>query len=258
MLVSRSRRCYQKIYIVFGRFLVANPQFNDKSRWLSLRDACQILDVSQNALRQWADGGHLRVYRTPGGHRRFLREDVDAFTGPSAAPAENTDRSDREEMEGSALRRIRRRLHGQSVASQAWHSSVDDESRFRMRLFGRRLLTLLGQDPSNRPRRNEAMTEAYLVGRQYGSEMAEKDVGLKDTVEAFIFFRTIVLDSAAIEAWSGMLEIADRVLVGLTESFEDRLAGAKHSDTGDSGKEPDSNLSAQPLSPAQERLLSAN
>jgi hypothetical protein len=102
------------------------------------------------------------------------------------------------------------------------------------------------------------MTEAYLVGRQYGSEMAEKDVGLKDTVEAFIFFRTIVLDSAAIEAWSGMLEIADRVLVGLTESFEDRLAGAKHSDTGDSGKEPDSNLSAQPLSPAQERLLSAN
>jgi len=55
-----------------------------------------------------------------------------------------------------------------------------------------------------------------------------------------------------------MLEIADRVLVGLTESFEDRLAGAKHSDTGDSGKEPDSNLSAQPLSPAQERLLSAN
>ena len=135
---------------------------------------------------------------------------------------------------------------------------VDEESRFRMRLFGRRLLPLLAQDPSNRPRRHEALTEAYLVGRQYGSEMAEKDVGLKDTVEAFIFFRTIVLDSAAIEAWSGMLEIADRVLVGLTESFEDRLAGAKHSDTGDSGKEPDSNLSAQPLSPAQERLLSAN
>ena len=258
MLVSGSRRCFQKIYIVFGRFIVVDLQFNDKSRWLSLRDTCQILDVSQNALRQWADGGHLRVYRTPGGHRRFLREDVEAFTRPSAAPAENTDRSDREKMEGSALRRIRRRLHAQSVASQAWHTSADDESRFRMRLFGRRLLTLLGQDPSNRSRRNEAMTEAYLVGRQYGSEMAEKDVGLKDTVEAFIFFRTMVLDSAAVESWSSMLEIADRVLVGLTESFEDRLSGAKRSDRDDSGQELDPNLHAQPLSAAQEHLLSAN
>jgi len=258
MLGSDSRKCFQKTYIVFGRFLVVIPQINDKSRWLSLRDACQILDVSQNALRQWADGGHLRVYRTPGGHRRFLREDVDAFTRPTAVPAENIIRTDREEMEGSALRKIRRRLHATSVAGQAWHSSVDDESRFRMRLFGRRLLTLLGQDPSNRPRRNEAMTEAYLVGRQYGSEMAEKDVGLKDTVEAFIFFRTMVLDSAAIESWSGMLEIADRVLVGLTESFEDRLSGARHSDTDDSSQEPSPDLSAQPLSAAQEHLLSTN
>jgi len=205
---------------------VVNLQFNDKTRWLSLRDACRLLDVSQTALRQWADGGYLRVYRTPGGHRRFLREDVDAFTGAKAEPTET---SSQEELEGSALRRIRRRLHQQTVASQPWHSSVDDEGRYRMRLFGRRLLTLLAQDPSNRPRRHEALTEAYLLGRQYGAEMAEKDVGLKDTVEAFIFFRTLVLESAAADSWSRILEVADRVLVGLTESFEERLSGANGS-----------------------------
>ena len=201
-------------------------QFSDKSHWLSLRDACRILDVSQTTLRQWADGGHLRVYRTPGGHRRFLREDVEAFTGAHATPSGH---NGQEELEGSALRLIRRRLHQQAVSSQAWHSSVDDESRFRMRLFGRRLLTLLAQDPSNRPRRNEALTEAFLLGRQYGAEMAEKEVGLKDTVEAFIFFRTMVMDSAAADLWSGILELADRVLVGLTESFEERLSDVKGS-----------------------------
>ena len=205
---------------------MVNLQFSDKTRWLSLRGACHILDVSQTTLRQWADGGYLRVYRTPGGHRRFLREDVDAFTGAHAGPTET---SSQEELEGSALRRIRRRLHQQTVASQAWHSSVDDEGRYRMRLFGRRLLTLLAQDPSNRPRRHEALSEAYLLGRQYGGEMAEKDVGLKDTVEAFIFFRTLVLESAAADAWSRILELADRVLVGLTESFEQRLSGANGS-----------------------------
>ena len=73
-------------------------QFSDKSHWLSLRDACRILDVSQTTLRQWADGGHLRVYRTPGGHRRFLREDVDAFTGAHAAPSGH---NGQEELEGS-------------------------------------------------------------------------------------------------------------------------------------------------------------
>lgn len=225
---------------------MVNLQFNDKTRWLSLRDACRLLDVSQTTLRQWADGGHLRVYRTPGGHRRFLREDVDAFTGADPAPS---DGGSQEELEGSALRRIRRRLHQQTVSSQAWHSSVDDESRFRMRLFGRRLLTLLAQDPSNRPRRHEALTEAYLLGRQYGGEMAEKDVGLKDTVEAFIFFRTMVLDSAAGESWSGILQLADRVLVGLTESFEERLSGNGGSKVDDLGGQSASETQEPSLSP---------
>ena len=54
-------------------------RITEKSQWLSLRDACRLLDVSDTTLRQWADSGYLRVYRTPGGHRRFLREDVDSF-----------------------------------------------------------------------------------------------------------------------------------------------------------------------------------
>ena len=107
---------------------------------------------------------------------------------------------------------------------------------------------MLAQDPSNRPRRNEALTEAYLLGRQYGGEMAEKSVGLKDTVEAFIFFRTMVLDSAATEAWRGILEIADRVLVGLTEAFEERLSKIKELGPNQ--------LSPEPASETQEPSLS--
>ena len=196
-------------------------EFDDKSRWLSLGDACRLLDVSQAALRQWADGGHLRVFRTPGGHRRFLRDDVVAFTngGPASSNSNGPDA-----LEGSALRRIRRRLHQQTVASQAWHRSVDSEGRFRMRLFGRRLLSLLAEEPSPRRRRQEALTEAYLLGRQYGSEMAAKTVSLKDTVEAFIFFRSMVLESAESGSWSRILELADRVLVGVTESYEERFS----------------------------------
>lgn len=198
-------------------------KIDDKNSWLSLGDACRLLDVSQSTLRQWADGGYLRVYRTPGGHRRFLRDDLAGFIDGSALSSHIDGHI---ALEGSALRRIRRGLHQEAVLRQAWYQSVDSDGRDRMRLFGRRLLSLLAQQPVHRPRRQEAISEAYLLGRQYGAEMVERGVALKDTVEAFIFFRTMVLDSAPSVSWSRILELADRVLVGLTESHEQRQTGA--------------------------------
>ena len=197
-------------------------ELNDKSRWLSLGQACRYLDVSQASLRQWADGGLLRVYRTPGGHRRFLRDDLDALTDAGSAPLD----SDRNgEMEGSALRRIRRRLQQVTVANQAWYSSVETQGRDRMRLFGRRLLSILTQQPVRRQQRQGALEESYLLGREYGSEMSDRGVTLKETVEAFIFFRNMVLDSATADHWGRILEMADRVLLGVTESYQNRAAG---------------------------------
>jgi len=49
-------------------------------------------------------------------------------------------------------------------------------------------------------------------------------VSLKDTIEAFIFFRTMVLDSADPRVWGQILELADRVLVGLVEGYQRRQA----------------------------------
>ena len=80
-----------------------------------MRDACRLLDVNEATLRQWADNGHLRVYRTPGGHRRFLSEDVMSLTNTARTDA---DRAPESEVEGSALRLIRRRLQGESVIRQ--------------------------------------------------------------------------------------------------------------------------------------------
>ena len=66
------------------------------------------------------------------------------------------------------------------------------------------------------------MEESYLLGREYGTEMADRGVTLKETVEAFIFFRNMVLDSAASGSWGRILELADRSLLGVTESYQNR------------------------------------
>ncbi len=202
---------------------MANLQLTDGTQWLSLRDACDLLQVSQVTLRHWADAGHLRVYRTPGGHRRFAREDVLALTQrqPDTHSTETPDK-----LEDAALRRIRRRLSHEEVARQSWYQSVEEEGRDRMRLFGRRLLSLLVQGlPRRRAsgRRQEVLAEALMLGHEYGAEMSERNVPLKDTVEAFIFFRTLVLDSTENRTWSPTLELADRVLVGVVESYQKRM-----------------------------------
>lgn len=44
--------------------------------------------VTPDAVRQWADDGKLPSFRTPGGQRRFRREDVAAFLDGVAEPAD--------------------------------------------------------------------------------------------------------------------------------------------------------------------------
>lgn len=193
-------------------------RITEKSQWLSLRDACRLLDVSNTTLRQWADNGYLRVYRTPGGHRRFLRDDVDSFAN---APERAQEQGRGDAIEGSALRKIRRSLSRNDVLQQPWYQSVEEEGKVRMRLFGRRLLSLLLQEAGPRRRRQELLEEARLLGREYGTEMSERDVTLKDTIEAFVFFRTMVLDSTNPGTWGRIIEAADKVLVGMAASYED-------------------------------------
>ncbi|MEE3142677.1 MAG: hypothetical protein VX307_08850, partial [Chloroflexota bacterium] len=62
--------------------------------------------------------------------------------------------------------------------------------------------------------------ESHVLGREYGTEMSEKGVSLKDTLEALVFFRSMVLDSADSKSWNHILELADRVMVGVAESYE--------------------------------------
>ena len=196
----------------------SNNRIVEKSQWLSLRDACRLLDVSNTTLRQWADNGYLRVYRTPGGHRRFLRDDVESFAN---APEQAQEQGREDAIEDSALRKIRRSLSRNDVVKQSWYQSVEEEGKDRMRLFGRRLLSLLLQESGPRRRRQELLEEAHMVGREYGTEMSERGVSLKDTIEAFVFFRTMVLDSTNSGAWNRIIEAADRVLVGMADSYQD-------------------------------------
>lgn len=46
---------------------------------LTAGQVAKLFNVHPTTVIAWADAGKLPSFRTPGGHRRFLREDVDAF-----------------------------------------------------------------------------------------------------------------------------------------------------------------------------------
>jgi excisionase family DNA binding protein len=64
-----------------GRTPSGEPQ------WLTLGEAARYLGVAQSTIRKWSDTGRVRAFYTPGRHRRYRREDLDAFlesSGPGA------------------------------------------------------------------------------------------------------------------------------------------------------------------------------
>ena len=193
---------------------------------MSLGAVSRALGVNDATLRQWADRGRLPVYRTPGGHRRFLREDVDALMQEhSNAVAVNSENGD--DPEAPVLRRIRRKLSRIDLSQQSWMESFQAEGRDRMRLFGRRLLSLLLQNRlhghGSSRRRGETLSETHMLGHEYGSEMAARGVPLTDSVQAFLFFRQAVVESVQPEQLQQVVEISDRVLLGLVDAYSSRL-----------------------------------
>jgi excisionase family DNA binding protein len=70
--------------------MARNARIRDEVRepeWLTLGQAARYLGVAQSTIRKWSDNGRVRVYKTPGRHRRYRRGDLDAFlerSGPEA------------------------------------------------------------------------------------------------------------------------------------------------------------------------------
>ena len=59
-------------------FTTTHPD-NDSQLVFTSSQAARYLGVSLATIRRWTDAGHISCYRTPGGQRRFAREQLDVF-----------------------------------------------------------------------------------------------------------------------------------------------------------------------------------
>ena len=198
------------------------------TRWITLGQACKLLGVNESTLRRWADAGHVRSFRTPGGHRRFSEEDLRALTtGRGGAGGEPYT-----SLGQLALSRIRRRLQrGRGQAS--WYAGISEQERERLRPLGRRLVALASEYMTKGARRADLIDEARDIGHEYGRELVSDHLTVRDAVEAFTFFRKGLDDAAmelaqkndlsadgAVEVWELLANLADQILLAIAETFE--------------------------------------
>jgi excisionase family DNA binding protein len=52
--------------------------------------ASKYCNVSSKTIINWIDAGHIKAYRTPGGHRRINRKDLEAFMKKQGIPIPET------------------------------------------------------------------------------------------------------------------------------------------------------------------------
>jgi excisionase family DNA binding protein len=166
------------------------PAGPDPAGWLTLREASGRLDVHPATLRQWADRGRVRSFRTPGGHRRFSAEDVEALlTALSAQPP-----AELELLQNAALGRARREAAAR-LGGEAWYRLLDPGSRDRFRHLGRELLSLLARWLAPRGEPDEALEGARRAAREQGRLAARCGLTTAEAVRAHTRFRDMLIET---------------------------------------------------------------
>ncbi len=182
-----------------------------------------MLGVSPATLRRWSDAGRLRVFTTPGGHRRFSRAALERLL-----PA---DRSRRPSIAGggltpSRIARTYRRASRDAAPELPWVLTLSDEQRLLFRERGHVLAASLLQylDATQPEAAAHHLEEASGSAAEYGTVAATLGLSLSQTVEGFLRFRAPFHHELAVAARRRGFDTAETTdLLETAEQAMDRL-----------------------------------
>jgi excisionase family DNA binding protein len=150
-----------------------------------LQEASRRLDIHPATLREWADKGRIRTFRTPGGHRRFSETDVDAMAA-RVAP-------DLSLFMNATVGHARLATTEGQLAAESWYSRFDDAAKDRQRELGLDLMRLLVSYLGDTD--NKSTREIETIGRRYAELTRAAGLSLSDAMRAFHLFEGLVRSS---------------------------------------------------------------
>ena len=193
--------------------------------WLSITEASKRLNIHPATLRDWSDRGRIRTFRTPGGHRRFSGDDVDALAA-AAAPELAL-------FMNALVGQARLATSAGRLANESWYAHFDDAAKERQRELGhdfmRVLVVYLGDTD------NDWSGDVQELGDRYAKLADDVGLSLGDAMRAFHLFDGLVHSSAkqlsAVQV-GGLVDFErhvgwflNEVRVAMVESFSERAQG---------------------------------
>jgi excisionase family DNA binding protein len=196
---------------------------------IGISEASELLGISEATLRQWTDEGSIKAFVTPGGHRRYYREELKGFLNA------------RENLLGvkdlvgelAKTAGTHREIGATFLDSTAWYGRMKAENKKRLAMMGRRILNLMMAFVADPQKKEEVLSQSRDVGRDFGDLLALEKVPLTDAVQAFIAHRDpigdIVTDmlrkkelvgEGVLTAMPLMEQVMDAALVSLIEAHQ--------------------------------------
>jgi len=163
---------------------VSSPA-QETTTWLSLNEAAKRLNVHPATLREWADRGRVRTFRTPGGHRRFSGEDVDALATESAPELAL--------FMSALVGQARLATTDGQLATESWYSRFDGAAKERQRELGHELMRLLVAYLGDKDK--DWANDVRALGYRYARLAHDVSLTLGDAMRAFHLFESLVHSS---------------------------------------------------------------
>jgi excisionase family DNA binding protein len=197
-------------------------------QWMSLSEVAAVLGIHPSTVRGWSDRGLLPYHRTQGGHRRYLRSEIELWLQSQRAE----EPADIGLVVQNALRNTRFQVSEGRLEVEGWYLKLDAEARDQYRRSGRTLLqgliSYLYSDPG------ATSVEAEAIGYEYANRARRSGLNEVEAVHAFMFFRNLLVDSmlAVYEAasvhspyaWSNLFRrvncYTDEIMIALLETYD--------------------------------------
>ena len=158
-------------------------------KWLRLSEIAEELGVHPSTVRNWTNQGMMPYHRTKGGHRRFIRSEVDLWLKSQqddVASAANL-------IVQAALKGTRVKISEGNLNAESWYQKLDSEARDKYRQSGRHLMQGLVTYLS--ANRKEGSAETRSLGYEYATRGRRYGLDVVEATKAFLFFRNALLDS---------------------------------------------------------------
>ena len=155
--------------------------------WLSLDEAAKKLSIHPATLRDWADRGHIRVIRTPGGHRRFSEADVIELVVQR--------QPDLTLLMHATVGQARLATSAGRLATEDWYGRLDERAKQRHRELGVDLVQVLVAFLGDSER--DWSPDIKRLGSHYAELARTAGLSVADAMRAFHLFEGFVRTSVA-------------------------------------------------------------